>query len=348
MDEPPRKPGLLEAVRRAVRVRHYSYRTEQAYVFWIRRFVRFHRMRSPRELDESHVGAFLTHLAVERGVAPGTQDQALNALVFLYRNVLESPLGEVGGVVRARRKQRLPTVLTVAEVGAVLAGLEGVYWMIGALLYGSGLRLREAVGLRVKDLDFARLALLVRHGKGGKDRVVTLPPELVEPLRRHLAVRRDEHRRDLAREVGSVWLPFALERKYPNAPKEWGWQFVFAARAPGRDPRTGIVRRHHVHESAVQKAVKRAVRRAGFGKPATCHTLRHSFATHLLERGMDIRTVQEQLGHSDIRTTQIYTHVLHRGGRAVMSPLGAALAGGCGLGGGEDPGASAIPRNRGP
>ncbi len=265
-------------------------------------------------MSEVEVGVFLSHLAVDRRVAAATQSQALNVLVFLYREVLEQPLGA------------LPAVLSIEEVGALLAGLDGVCWMIGGLLYGSGLRLREAVGLRAKDLDFARLALVVRHGEGGKDRRVTLPPELVRPLQRHLGVRKDEHRRDRERGFGSVYLPYALARKYPNAPVEWGWQFVFAARAPARDPRTGIVRRHHVHESAVQKAIKRAVRAARIEKPATCHTLRHSFATHLLEGGMDTRTVQEQLGHRDVETTQIYTHVLQRGGMAVASPLGTALA----------------------
>ena len=325
MDSTGGKPRLLDVVRRAIRARHYSYKTEKAYLFWVRRFVRFCGRRHPRSLREAEVGEFLTHLAVERRVAAATQNQALNALVFLYRYVLEEPLGDLPAVTRAKRVQRIPVVLSVDEVADVLVRLEGVYWLVGGLLYGSGLRLREAVCLRVKDLDFPRLALIVRDGKGGKDRVVTLPSELVAPLQRHLALRRDEHARDVQRGVGSVYLPHALERKYPNAPFEWGWQFVFAARAPARDPRSGVERRHHVHESAVQKAIKRAVRAAGVQKPATCHTLRHSFATHLLERGMDIRTVQEQLGHRDLKTTQIYTHVLQRGGLAVVSPLGAAL-----------------------
>jgi len=342
-----KKPRLLEMVRRAIRTRHYSYKTEKAYVFWVRRFVHFHGRRHPRELREAEVGEFLTHLAVDRRVAAATQDQALNALVFLYRHVIEEPLGDLPPVKRSMRMQRVPVVLSVDEVGAVLAGLEGVYWLVGGLLYGSGLRLREAVCLRVKDLDFPRLAVIVRDGKGGKDRVVTLPPELVDPLQRHLAIRRDEHRRDVARGFGSVYLPHALERKYPKAPFEWGWQFVFAARSPARDPRSGVVRRHHVHESAVQKAIKRAVRATGIHKPATCHTLRHSFATHLLERGMDIRTVQEQLGHRDVKTTQIYTHVLNRGGLAVVSPLGAALRGaGSDTRHAPEP-SDAVPRKRG-
>jgi integron integrase len=253
-------------------------------------------------------------------VSASTQNQALNALVFLYRQVLGRPLGEVVGAVRAKRSRRLPVVLSVEEVSALLGQLEGVYWLVGCLLYGSGLRLREAVSLRVKDLDFEHRAVLVRDAKGGRDRVVTMPDEL------EVALRRTVHERDLERGVGAVWLPDALARKYPHAPKRWTWQFVFAASRPGPDPRTGEVRRHHVHPSAVQKAIKLAVRRAGIEKPATCHTLRHSFATHLLERGMDIRTVQEQLGHRDVKTTQIYTHVLGRGGLAVRSPLGGALA----------------------
>jgi len=320
-----RPAGLFEAVRQAIRVRHYSYQTEKAYLYWVRGFVRFHQRRHPREMGATEVGAYLTWLAVERQVSAATQDQALSALVFLYRGVLMCPLGDLPQVVRAKRPVRLPVVLDIDEVAAVLAQLEGQHWMVAGLLYGWGLRLREALGLRVKDLDFGHRAIVVRRGKGGKDRVVTLPDELIVPLRRHLDVRLVEHGRDLERGVGEVWLPDALARKYPNAPREFGWQFVFAASRPGPDPRTGVVRRHHIHASAIQKVIKRAVRRAGIERPATCHTLRHSFATHLLERGMDIRTVQEQLGHADIRTTQIYTHVLKRGGLAVRSPLSAVL-----------------------
>ncbi|MCC7487995.1 MAG: integron integrase [Burkholderiales bacterium] len=323
-DAPVRSP-LLQRVREAVRVRHYSIRTEEAYVLWVRRFVLFHGKRHPAEMGESEVRAFLTHLAVQGDVAASTQNQALNALVFLYRHVLESPLGELGDVVRAKRPQRLPVVLSVNEVGRVLHGLPGVYWLIGCLQYGSGLRLLESLRVRVKDLDFGHRAILVRDGKGAKDRVVTLPDELIVPLRRHLAARRTTFERDCAQGVGAVYLPHALARKYPNAATEWGWQYVFAAGQLSVDPRSGARRRHHVDESSMQKAVRAAVRAAGLDKPASCHTLRHSFATHLLERGADIRTVQEQLGHADVRTTQIYTHVLQRGGRAVSSPLGAAL-----------------------
>lgn len=326
--------SLLDAVRQAIRGRHYSYRTEQSYLYWIRYFVRFHRRRHPREMGEIEVGAFLTWLAVEREVAAATQDQALNALVFLYRAVLERPLGDLPQVVRAKVPRRLPGVLSIDEVGALLSHLEGVHWLIAGLLYGSGLRLREASGLRlreasslrVKDLDFAHRAIVVREGKGAKDRVVTLPDDLLHPLAQLVDSRRLEHRRDCERGVGAVCLPAALARKYPRAPYEFGWQFVFATRRPGPDPRSGEVRRHHLHASAIQKAIKRAVRAAGIERHVSCHTLRHSFATHLLERGMDIRTVQEQLGHADVRTTQVYTHVLQRGGRAVVSPLGTALA----------------------
>ena len=271
------------------------------------------------------MAAFLSHLAVEGQVASATQNQALNALVFMYRNVLDRPLGQCIGIVRAKRPQRLPVVLSPEEVGRVLRALKGVYWLIGCLQYGSGLRLLESVRLRVKDLDFEHRAILVRDGKGGKDRVVTLPDELVIPLKRHLAPRRTQFERDCADGVESVHLPYALARKYPNAPSQWAWQYVFAAETLSIDPRSGERRRHHVDESSVQKAMRTAVREAQIHKPASCHTLRHSFAAHLLERGADIRTVQEQLGHADVRTTQIYTPVLERGGLAVKSLLGAVL-----------------------
>ncbi|MDZ7749606.1 MAG: integron integrase [Halofilum sp. (in: g-proteobacteria)] len=307
---------FMDEVRAAIRVRHYSIRTEHAYLDWIRRFILFHGKRHPRDMGEPEVAAFLTHLAVERRVAPATQNQALNALVFLYRRVLERPLGDLEGLVRAARPAKLPVVLTQAEVGRVLAGLSGTAWLVACLQYGSGLRLMESVRLRVKDLDFAHRAVLVRHGKGGKDRVVTLPDELIEPLRRQLAHRRNLFEQDRRAGLDSVYLPHALDRKYPGAAREWGWQYVFPADHPSVDPRSGLRRRHHVGETAIQRAVRGAVRAAGIERPASCHTLRHSFATHLLERGADIRTVQEQLGHADVRTTQIYTHVIERGGRA--------------------------------
>ena len=317
---------FLDQVRAAIRVRHYSIRTEHSYVHWIVRFIRFHGMRHPRDLDEVHVVRFLTHLAVEKQVAAGTQNQALNALSFVYRHVLDRPLGGLHGIVRARLPERLPTVLTTDEVTSLLKCIDDTYWLPACLMYGSGLRLMEVVRLRVKDVDFEHRALVVRSGKGRKDRVVTLPDELIVPIRRHLQSVRLLHERDLAAGCGEVALPHALARKYPDAGCQWTWQYVFPARRRSTDPRSGVERRHHVDESAIQRAVKQAVRRAGIDKPASCHTLRHSFATHLLERGMDIRTVQEQLGHSDIRTTQIYTHVLNRGGNAVLSPLGRVLA----------------------
>jgi integron integrase len=319
---------LLEQVRAAIRVRHYSIRTEETYVHWIRRFILFHGKRHPREMGEAEVGAFLSHLAVEKRVSASTQNQALNAVAFLYKAVLDRPLGDMVGLVRAKKSQHLPVVLTLDEVARVLRCIGGVHWLIACLQYGSGLRLMESVRLRVKDLDFEHRAVVVRNGKGGKDRVVTLPDELIVPLRRHLENRRTVFEKDKADGRGSVYLPYALERKYPNAPWEWGWQYVFAASHRSTDPRSGVERRHHVDESTVQRAVRIAMRAAGITRPASCHTLRHSFATHLLERGADIRTVQEQLGHNDVRTTQIYTHVLKRGGLAVKSPLGAVLAAG--------------------
>ncbi len=317
---------FLEQVRRAIRVRHYSIRTEEAYLSWILRFIRFHGMRHPAALGEQEVADFLSDLARDRNVAPATQNQALNALVFLFRVVLEQPLGELTGITRATARKRLPVVLTVGEVGSILASLRGRLWLIACLQYGSGLRLLESIRLRVKDIDFEHRAILVRDGKGGKDRVVTLADELLVPLQRHLQARRTLFDRDIENGVGSVYLPYALERKYPNASTEWGWQYVFPADGLSYDPRGGGLRRHHIGEQRVQRAVRRAVKNAGITKPASCHTLRHSFATHLLERGADIRTVQEQLGHADVRTTQIYTHVIKRGGNAVKSPLTAALS----------------------
>ncbi|MCS4505621.1 integron integrase [Arhodomonas aquaeolei] len=316
---------FLDRVRAAIRVRHYSIRTEEAYLGWIRRFILYHDKRHPQDMGAAEVAAFLTDLATTGSVAAATQNQALNALVFLYDKVLEQPLGEIGDLVRAKPSRKLPVVLTPNEVGRVLRGLSGVHWLIACLQYGSGLRLMESVRLRVKDLDFAHRAIFVRDGKGGKDRVVTLSDELIQPLQRHLQWRRNLFEQDIRAGCASVYLPHALASKYPKAPWEWGWQYVFPAERISQDPRSLAGRRHHADESAVQKAVRRAVRAAGIVKPASCHTLRHSFATHLLERGADIRTVQEQLGHTDVRTTQIYTHVVERGGRAVKSPLAAVL-----------------------
>ena len=319
---------FLNEVIKAVRVRHYSIRTEQAYVGWVKRYIIFHGKRHPRNMGVEEVSAFLSHLAMDRNVAASTQNQALNALVFLYKAVLDMPLGDLQGVVRAKKPRRLPVVLSRSEVMLLLRNLQGRHWLVACLLYGSGLRLMECVRLRVKDLDFEHRAVIVREGKGGKDRIVTLPDELIVPLQRHLGNARNIHDKDLSDGYGAVWLPHALARKYPNAPAQWGWQYVFPATRRSQDPRSNVVRRHHIDESTIQKAVKLAIRKAGIEKPASCHTLRHSFATHLLERGMDIRTVQEQLGHKDVRTTQLYTHLLKRGGNAVRSPLSGVLSGG--------------------
>ena len=321
MDRLPNKSPFLEQVRNAIRVRHYSYRTEKTYVDWVKRFIFFHNKRHPKDMAEPEVGAFLTYLAIERRVAASTQNQALNALVFLYKAVLDKPLGEIKDITRAKKPRRLPVVLTTGEIKSLLRELQGIHWLAACLLYGSGLRLMEALRLRVKDIDFERCAIFVRQGKGGKDRVVTLASELVIPLKRHLDYIKVMHDKELTEGFGSVEMPFALGRKYPRAHLEWGWQYVFPSRHRSVDPRSGIERRHHIDATCIQKAIRKAVRSAGIHKPASCHTLRHSFATHLLERGMDIRTVQEQLGHSDIRTTQIYTHVIGHGASGVISPL---------------------------
>jgi integron integrase len=265
---------------------------------------------------------------VNRDVSASTQNQALNALNFMYRAVIERPLAQLSGVVRARNSIRLPTVLTQDEVRRVLQSLDNHYWLPACLMYGSGLRLMESVRLRVKDIDFDHRAIVVRRGKGSKDRAVTLPDELIVPLKRHLQSVKLFHDKDLADGFGEVYLPTALAKKYRSAGRDWAWQYVFPSSRRSVDPRSQTERRHHIDEGSVQKAVKQAVRKSGIEKPASCHTLRHSFATHLLERGMDIRTVQEQLGHKDVRTTQIYTHVLNRGGLAVLSPLGSVLKGG--------------------
>lgn len=316
---------FLKEVSAAIRVRHYSIRTEQAYIGWIRRFIVFHSKRHPIDMGAAEVGEFLTHLAVTGNVAASTQNQALNALVFMYKAVLDKPLGDLQGVIRAKKPRRLPVVLSRDEVTAILHNLDGLHWLAACLLYGSGLRLMECIRLRVKDIEFDHRAIFVRAGKGAKDRVVTLPDALLIPLHRHLSSVKNTHEKDLADGYGQVWLPHALARKYPRAPAEWGWQYVFPASRRSIDPRSGVVRRHHFDESSIQRAVKIAIRQADINKPARCHTLRHSFAAHLLERGMDTRTVQEQLGQKDVRTTQPYTHLLKRGGNAVISPLGAVL-----------------------
>ena len=315
------KPRLLDQLREAIRRRYYSRRTEEAYVHWVRRFIWFSGRRHPGELGEAEVTAFLSHLAVERKVAAATQNQALSALLFFYRHVLQVKLAWLKDIERAGGLPRTPTVLSRAEVERVLGELQGTRWLIASLLYGAGLRLLECLRLRVKDVDFSYLQILVRDGKGGKDRVTMLPERLGAPLRAHLDRVRRLHLRDLAEGFGEVGLPFALARKYPGAGKDWVWQYVFPSARRSADPRSGVIRRHHLDESVPQRAVKEALRACGVAKHASCHTLRHSFATHLLEAGYDIRTVQELLGHSDVSTTMIYTHVLNRGGRGVKSPL---------------------------
>jgi integron integrase len=314
-------PKLLDRVHWQLRAKHYSIRTEQAYTDWIRRYILFHRKRHPKEMGEEEISAFLNHLAINRAVAASTQNQAFSALLFLYQQVLDRKLQFINGVQRVRRPARLPVVLTRAEARAVLAHLRGVYRLIAHLLYGSGLRLLEALRLRVKDIDFGYSQIVVREGKGQRDRVTLLPERLKTPLRAHLARIRELHRQDLARGHGAVFLPNALERKYPGAARAWAWQYVFPASAFSIDPRSGETRRHHIAEKNLQNAVKLGIRAAGIQKAASCHTFRHSFATHLLESGYDIRTVQELLGHKNVATTMIYTHVLNKPGLAIRSPL---------------------------
>jgi integron integrase len=314
-------PKLLDSVRRAIRLRHYAIRTEEAYVQWIRRFILFHNKRHPKDLGAAEVSAFLTHLAVNRDVAPSTQNQAKSALLFLYREVLSVDLPWLDEVVGARQRRHLPIVLTPSEVRAMLEELSGTMGLIASLLYGTGMRLLEGLQLRVKDINAERREIVVRDGKGGKDRVTMLPENLMLPLQQQLASAKALHDRDLAAGLGRVWLPDALAARYPNVPKAWGWQWVFPSTVRSVDPAGSEVRRHHINETSVQKAMATAASRAGIVKPCSPHVLRHSFATHLLQSGYDIRTVQELLGHSDVSTTMIYTHVLNRGGRGVRSPL---------------------------
>ncbi|GAA5160446.1 integron integrase [Viridibacterium curvum] len=316
---------MLVQMRERLRVKHYSLRTEQAYLGWVRRFVHFHGLRHPSGMGKAEVEAFLTSLAVERNVAAATQGQALSAILFLYQEVLGQPVAWLDEVVRAKKPQRLPSVLTPFETRALLDALDAAgnaqISLIVNLLYGTGMRLLEGLRLRVKDVDFARREIVIREGKGNKDRVTMLPDRLAPLLREQVARRRTEHEADLAAGYGSVYLPHALALKYRNAEFSFGWQYVFASASYMRDPRSGVVRRHHVDEKRVQRAVRAAAQAAGMVKAVSPHTLRHSFATHLLEAGQDIRTVQELLGHKDVSTTMIYTHVLNRGGLGVMSPL---------------------------
>lgn len=318
---PPGNPKLLDRVRDVIRRKHFSFRTEQIYTDWIRRFILFHGKRHPSEMAETEVTQFLTHLAREGKVAASTQNQALSALLFLYKQVLKQEIGWLDQVERAKRPARLPVVLTKDEVHRLFHHLHGAHRLMAGLLYGSGLRLMECIRLRVKDVDFGYANIVVRDGKGSKDRITMLPVNLAAPLERHLARVKVQHEEDLEAGLGKVYLPTALERKYPNAEREWGWQYVFPSSRISLDPRSETKRRHHVEEGALQSAVKNAARTSGISKPATCHSLRHSFATHLLENGYDIRTVQELLGHKDVSTTMVYTHVLNKPGLGVKSPL---------------------------
>jgi integron integrase len=312
---------FLDSVRSQIRLRHYSIRTEEAYLRWIREFIVFHNKRHPAELGDAHITEFLSHLATKKNVAESTQNQALSALLFLYKDVLAIQLPRLDKVERAKKPSRLPVVFTREEVRSILLQLDGTKWLIASLLYGSGLRLMECLRLRVKDVDFDYRQIIVRDGKGGKDRLTLLPASLLESLHKQLDRVRKLHETDLKEGYGQVYLPFALERKYPKASREWAWQYIFPSSKRSVDPRSGIVRRHHFAENSLQKAMSVAIRRAGISKAGSCHTLRHSFATHLLESGSDIRTVQELLGHSDVSTTMIYTHVIKLGAGGTRSPV---------------------------
>ena len=316
-------PKLLDQARDTIRLRHYSIRTEESYLRWMKQYILFHNKRHPVDMGEPEVTAFLSHLAVDRQVSSSTQNQALAALLFLYKHVLEQPLDWLDKIQRAKKPERLPLVFTREEVRSILIHLEGSKWIVGSLLYGAGLRLLECLRLRVKDIDFGYNQIVVRDGKGAKDRVTVLPHLVRNPLQRHLVKVKALHELDLSEGFGRVFLPGALARKYPNAPKEWPWQYVFPATKRSPDPRSTEIRRHHIPETVIQKSVKAAIRKGGIAKPGSCHTFRHSFATHLLDAGYDIRTVQELLGHKDVSTTMIYTHVLNKGGHGVRSPIDA-------------------------
>jgi integron integrase len=319
------KPRLLDQVRQSIRRRHFSLKTEKSYIYYIRDFILFHQKRHPSEMGVDEIRAYLSHLAIDRQVAASTQNVALSALLFLYKQVLELELPYIDNIERANRPKRLPVVFTRTEVKQVLSHLDGLNHLVVSLLYGSGMRLMEGLRLRVKDLDFEYQQITVRDAKGRKDRVTMLPNFTVELLKLQLQKTQQLHQQDLDMGYGSVELPYALARKYPNAEREWKWQFVFPSWKRSIDPRSQQIRRHHVYEQSVQRAVRKAVQNAGIAKHGSCHTFRHSFATHLLEDGYDIRTVQELLGHKDVKTTMIYTHVLNRGGRGGRSPLDTAL-----------------------
>jgi integron integrase len=315
------QPRLLDQMREVLRLKHLSFRTEEAYIGWVKRFILFHDKRHPKDMGAAEIRAFLSYLATHEHVAASTQNGALNALLFLYRSVLQQSFPQLEAIERAKRPHRLPTVFTRPEVHAILTRLTGVPHLMASLLYGAGLRLMECVRLRVKDVDFAYQQITVRDGKGAQDRGTMLPRSLTEPLQRHLARVQFLHEEDRCAGYGEVYLPYAFDRKDPHAGTAWVWQYVFPASKRSIDPRSGVERRHHVSEAVLQRAVKEALQRAGIPKRGSCHTLRHSFATHLLEDGYDIRTVQELLGHKDVSTTMVYTHVLQRGGRGVHSPL---------------------------
>lgn len=319
-DQPKPKPKLLDQVRAAIRAKHYSHRTEEAYTQWIRRFVLFHNKRHPAEMGEYEINQFLTHLAVKENVAASTQNQALCGILFLYREVLNREIGDIGAVTWAKKPKRLPVAFTREEVKAILSHLSGKHWLMASLLYGAGLRLIECLKLRVKDIEFGYNQIIVRDGKGQKDRVTVLPKSLKEPLRRHLEEVKKLHEADLKQGHGVVDLPGALARKYPNAGREFAWQYVFPSSIISPNRETGLKQRHHAVEKPLQQAVKEAIRKAGIHKHASCHTFRHSFATHLLQNKCDIRTLQELLGHEDLNTTMVYTHVVDQGPFGVSSP----------------------------
>lgn len=322
MAEPPR---LLDQVRHAIRLRHYSYATETAYVQWIKRFILANNKRHPRDMGAREVQEFLSHLAVKENVSPSTQNQALAAILFLYRHVLEIQLEWMDGIVRARRHRRIPVVFTQKEARSVIAHLDGKYWLMGSLMYGAGLRVLECLRLRVKDIDMNYRQITVHDGKGHKNRRTVLPDSITERLEEQLIRVRKVHESDIDAGIRGVSLPYALTRKYPQAGNEWAWQYLFPSSKRSKSPYTGERERHHADQKGIQRAVKAAIRKAGIKKHASCHTFRHSFATHLLETGSDIRTVQELLGHTSVKTTMIYTHVLNRGGRAVRSPMDLSL-----------------------
>jgi integron integrase len=320
MNSELQKPKLLDQVRSVLRVKHYSYRTEQSYIHWIKRYIYFHNKTHPKDLNGKDIAKFISYLALKEKVSSNTQNQALCALVFLYKQVFGLDMGEFPEIHWAKKPKKIPVVFTKQEVKTVLNNLKGMHWTMAMLLYGSGLRLTECLQLRVKDIDFEYKQLSIRDGKGDKDRVTILPEILNTPLKKQIEYVEGLFEEDIKNGYDSVYMPFALERKYPNAGRELGWRFVFPSDYISQDPRSGIKRRHHIHETVLPKAVKRAIRKSGITKQASCHTFRHSFATHLLEDGYDIRTVQELLGHSNVNTTMIYTHVMNKGGMGVKSP----------------------------